>query len=260
MKINKPIVFFDLETTGTSTEHDRIIQIATTKIHPDGTREEKTRLINPGIPIPPGATEVHGITDEMVANQPTFKQIANALFDFFFGCDLAGYNSNDFDIPLLIQEFHRLSIEFPTWDPVTLDGMKIETLLNPRTLSAVFERYTGKKLDDAHQADADVSGTLTVLDHQLKEIHNRFPGVLDPDGHITPEAIEKWITDGKKRFDYSGKCYIDDDGVIRWAFGKNKDKDVFDVRERGYLNWVLNANFPAETKTKLKKLLIDNAK
>lgn len=253
MKINKPIIFFDLETTGTNVDQDRIVQIHTTKIHPDGSKESKTRLVNPTIPIPTEASDVHGITDDMVKNEPPFKRIAKGMAEFFHGCDLAGYNSNRFDVPLLITEFGRAGIEFPTWDPVLIDGHALETILNPRTLSAVFERYTGIPLDDAHDAGADVAGTITVLDHQMEAIRERFPDVLNPDGTITPENLEKFVTDGKTRFDYSGKCYVNDDGVVCWNFGPHRNKPV--LENKGFLGWVFKNDFPSETKTKLQKLI-----
>lgn len=257
MKIKNPLIFFDLETTGTSTEHDRIIQIPTHRIDPDGTVENKTRLINPGIPIPPEATAVHGITDEMVQDAPTFKQIAKGLSEYFDGCDFAGYNSNSFEFPMLIQEFHRCSIEFPTGDPVLLDSYLIEKTINSHKLSETFKRYTGKNLEGAHDAGADVEGTVTVLDHQLKIILERFPELLNGEDHITPEMLQTFTQGDKKRFDYAGKCYVDESGAVCWSQGKHYNKPV--LTDRGYLNWVLNANFPAETKKKLKELLIKNA-
>lgn len=258
MKLIKPLSFFDLETTGTQVDQDRIVSIHVLKIHPDGHQETKNSLINPGIQIPQGATDIHGITDEKVSAAPTFKQLSKALFDFLLGSDLAGYNSNKFDIPLLIMEFHRCEIEFPTHDPVIFDGYLIEKRVNSHKLSEVFKRYTGIDLDGAHNAEADVEGTNTVVEHQMDVIRQRFPDVLNEDGTITPEILERFGNDGKTRFDYSGKCHIDGNGNVCWSFGKNRDNPV--MNDRSYLNWVLNANFPGETKTKLKNLLIEKSK
>lgn len=258
MKLIKPLSFFDLETTGTQVDQDRIVSIHILKIHPDGSRETKSSLINPTVPIPKGASDVHGITDEMVAGSPVFKQLAKGIFEFLLGSDLAGYNSNKFDIPMLIMEFHRCDIEFPTHDPTIFDGYLIEKRVNSHKLSEVFKRYTGKDLDGAHEAEADVNGTAMVVDCQIEVIRSQFPDLFDKDGTITPEILERFGNDGKTRFDYSGKCHIDQDGNVCWSFGKNRDNPV--LNDRSYLNWVLNANFPGETITKLKTLLIEKSK
>lgn len=248
MKLQRPIVFFDLETTGVNITTDRIVQIAAIKIDVDGTRTEKTTLINPTISIPKEATEVHGITDDMVKDQPTFKQISKSLFSFFEGCDIGGYNSDVFDVPLLIQEFHRCEIEFPTWEVFFLDGLKIERIINSHKLEETFKRYTGKTLENAHDALADTQATFEVISEQI--------GVINGDGtrneDITIEQLDKFIQGDNLRFDYAGKCYMKED-VVYWSFGKNKDNPVLD--DRGYLNWVLTSDFPIQTKKKLKELL-----
>lgn len=251
LKLSRPLAFFDLETTGVQVDQDRIVSIYIMIIKPNDEKLTFNQLINPTIPIPKEASDVHGITDEMVATEPTFKDLAKDIFELLDGCDLAGYNSNRFDIPLLIMEFHRCQIEFPTHDPVMFDGMLIETVLKPRTLSEVYKNYTGVELDDAHDASADVGATFTVLDYQLDAIRKQFPDVLENDKPFTPEILESFGNNGKTRFDYSGKCHVDDDGNVCWSFGKNRNKPVSD--DWNYLNWVLNANFPPETKTKLKK-------
>lgn len=253
MKLYKSLILLDLETTGTSIQHDRIIQIAVIKIDMDSVREKKTHLINPGIPIPPGATEIHGITDAMVAGKPMFKEIAKAFKDYCSGCDLGGYNSDSFDIPMLIAEFHRCQIEFPDWELNFIDSYKIEQKLNSHSLSDVYRRYTGNDLDDAHDAMIDAEATETVLMHQLDIIESmdKQDG-FDPDD-VTPEFIDNWCQGENKRFDYAGKTYIKD-GIVYWSFGKNKDEPVLD--DRGYLNWFLNADFPIQSKKIIKELLI----
>jgi DNA polymerase-3 subunit epsilon len=253
IKLSKPIVFFDLETTGVSTGTDKIVQIAITKVFPDGQVVHKERLINPGKPIPQEATDVHGITDEMVKDAPLFKQVAKALKQEFDGCDLGGYNSDNFDIPMLSAEFERCEILFPEEGTTPIDVLKIERIVNSHKLGETFKRYTGQDLDNAHNASADTDATRIVLEHQipklleiLKQENEDFDGVL------TPEVIDKFCQGENERFDFAGKTYIKD-GVVFWSFGKCKDKPV--LEDRGYLNWVLGQDFPLETKNKLKSLL-----
>ena len=241
MIIKKPIIFFDVETTGVDVVNSRIVQIACIKIDLDGNKEEKSMLIKPLIPIPKDASDVHGITDEMVKEAPYFSQIANALFEYFKGCDIGGYNSDNYDIPLLIQEFERCNIEFPTWELNTVDVLKYERLLNPNTLEAVYERYTGNKLEGSHDALNDVRATLEVLLHQLKSNQEK-----------TPEQIDLDCQGDKKRYDFGNKTYINKDGVVCWSFGKNLNKSV--LEDMGYFEWVLKNEFPSELKNKLKKL------
>lgn len=157
MNIERPIVFFDLETTGTDIAKDRIVQIGAIKIAPNGDKEVKNVLVNPTIPIPEGASAVHGIYDKDVQDKPLFKQIAKSMLQWLQACDLAGYNSDNFDIPLLAEEFARVGIEFPEQDCVYIDIIKIERLINSHKLGETYQRYTGKELTDAHDALADVS-------------------------------------------------------------------------------------------------------
>jgi DNA polymerase-3 subunit epsilon len=241
MKITKPIIFFDLETTGVDITNARIVQIACIKIDLDGNKEEKSMLIKPLIPIPKDASDVHGITDEMVKNAPYFSQIAVALFDYFNGCDIGGYNSDNYDIPLLIQEFERCNIEFPTWELNTVDVLKYERLLNPNTLEAVYKRYTGNTLEGSHDALNDVRATVEVLLHQIKLNQEK-----------TPQEIDLECQGNKKRYDFANKTYLDKDGIVRWSFGKNLNKSV--LEDMGYFEWVLKSDFPSELKNKLKQL------
>jgi DNA polymerase-3 subunit epsilon len=241
MKISKPIIFFDLETTGVDVVNSRIVQIACIKIDLDGNKEEKCMLIKPLIPIPKEASDVHGITDEKVENAPYFAHIAKALFEYFKDCDIAGYNSDNFDVPLLIQEFERCNIEFPTWELNLVDVLKYERLLNPNNLGAVYERYTGNKLEGAHDALNDVRATLEILLHQIKSNQEK-----------TPEQIDLECQGNKKRYDFGNKTYLNKDGVVCWSFGKNLNKPV--VEDMGYLQWVLKSDFPNELKNKIKTL------
>lgn len=251
MKLLKPIIIFDLETTGVSINDDKIVQMATIKIHPDGTEEGKTILLNPERPIPKDASDVHGITDEMVKDAPTFKQVSKSMFEYFDGCDLGGYNSDNFDIPLLMAEFDRCGIEFLKWEPNVIDGLKIERLINSHKLENAYKRHTGKTLDDAHDAMADSKATLEVLRSQFKMLSNQE----EMSDELSIKDVDEYCQDENKRFDYAGKTY-EKDGVVYWTFGKHKDKPVLD--DRSYLNWVLSSNFPIQTKTKLKSLLTNN--
>lgn len=248
LKFEKPIVFFDLETTGTSTVYDRIVSIATTKYFPgEATPEKKKRFINPGMPIPAAATEVHGITDEMVKDKPTFKQIAQSMCEYMQGCDLGGFNSNRFDIPLLIEEFNRCNIDFPTWKVNTVDVMLYHLTLFPNTLSALYERLFNEPLDGAHDAGADIDATVRIL----KKYANDQPGF------ITPAQIDEFCQGDKRRVDFAGAMYRKGETVF-WSVGKNKDKDV--LADRGYINWFIDkSDFPKESKRCLKSI-VDAAK
>jgi DNA polymerase-3 subunit epsilon len=242
MKLNRPIVFFDLETTGVEISTARIVQIACIKINMDGSTEEKMMLINPNIPIPQEASEVHGITNEMVKDAPFFSQIAKGLYSFFKGCDIAGYNSDSYDVPLLCEEFNRLSIIFLDWDYNLVDVLKYERLLRPNKLEDVYKRYTGKELEGSHDALNDTRATLEILFHQIGK-----------NEEISPADIDEFCQGSKKRFDIAGKTFINEDGVVFWSFGKNMNKPV--LEDKGYLEWVLKNDFPSETKFKLKQIL-----
>lgn len=241
MKITKPIIFFDLETTGVDVANSRIVQIACIKIDLDGNKEENCMLIKPLLPIPKDATDVHGITDEMVKDKPYFSQIAVSLNEYFRGCDVGGYNSDNYDLPLLIQEFERCNIEFPTWELNSVDVLKYERLLNPNNLEAVYKRYTGNKLEGSHDALNDVRATLEVLLHQIKSNEEK-----------TPQEIDLECQGDKKRYDYGNKTHINKNGVVCWSFGKNLNKPV--LEDMGYFEWVLKSEFATELKNKLKKL------
>jgi DNA polymerase-3 subunit epsilon len=242
MKIERPIIFFDLETTGTDTQTSRVVQIACIKIDNDGTKTEKQILINPTVPIPKEASDIHGITDDMVKDAPKFVNIAKAILSFFDGCDIAGFNSDNYDVPLLMTEFERVGLTFPDWDCVFVDVLKYERLLHSNKLTDVYKRYTGEELSGAHDAMNDVRATLAVLLHQL-----------EGKDEITPSEIDLLCQGDRKRFDVSGKCYYDKEGKVRWAFGKNMNKLVKD--DLGYVNWVLGNAFPNETKARLRELI-----
>lgn len=243
LRLKKPVVFLDFETTGTNVAEDKIVQIAMLKVHPSGEKEVKKTLVNPGKPIPPGATKVHGITDEMVENSPSFKQLSKGILAFIAGCDLAGYNSDRFDIPLLMEELDRVGVSWPEpgEDLVTIDCYLFEKHLNSHTLEATYLRRTGKKLEGAHDAMSDVEGTFEVLFRQLDEV-----------GEKSPEEIAQLYRGDDNRIDFAGKMILIED-VPCWSFGKNQGKPVLDDKQ--YCDWVLRADFAAETKNKLKAIL-----
>ena len=244
MNITRPIVFFDLETTGLDLSTDRAVSIATLKIDLEGKTEEKKILINPEMDIPKEASDIHGITNEMVADAPTFKQISKSLFSYFENCDIAGFNSDYYDVPLLMKEFSRCGIDFPTWELNLVDVLKFERMLNSNKLGEVYLRYTGKELEGAHDAMNDIKATFEILMCQLEK-HGK--------NDLTPQEIDLMCQGERKRFDVSGKTYLNANGEVCWSIGKNAHNPV--TKDTAYLNWVLNSDFPEETKTKLRTLL-----
>jgi DNA polymerase III subunit epsilon len=244
MNITKPIIFFDLETTGLNLSTDKAVSIATLKIDLDGKTEEKKILINPEMPIPKEASDIHGITDEMVADAPTFRQISKSLFAYFENCDIAGFNSDYYDIPILMTEFARCGIEFPTWELNLVDVLKFERALNSNKLEEVYLRYTGKELEGAHDALNDIRATFEILMCQLQK-HGKED--------LTPKDIDLICQGERKRFDLSGKTYLNASGEVCWAIGKNAHQPV--TKDKKYLEWVLGSDFPEETKKKIKTLL-----
>lgn len=244
MNITRPIVFFDLETTGLDLSTDRAVSIATLKIDLEGKTEEKKILINPEMDIPKEASDIHGITNEMVADAPTFKQISKSLFSYFENCDIAGFNSDYYDVPLLMKEFSRCGIDFPTWELNLVDVLKFEKMLNSNKLSEVYLRYTGKELEGAHDALNDIRATFEILMCQLEK-HGK--------NDLTPQEIDLMCQGERKRFDLSGKTYLNANGEVCWSIGKNANNPV--TKDTAYLNWVLKSDFPEETKAKLRTLL-----
>ncbi len=241
--MQKPIVFFDLETTGVNTSSDRIVQIGAIKRLADGTEEVKNVLINPTIPIPEGATMVHGISNEDVQDKPKFVQVAKSFASWLAGCDLAGYNSDNFDVPMLIEEFSRAGIEFPEEGTNFIDVLKMERMVNSHTLENTYKRYTGEELKGAHDALADVRATLEIFNRQLEKNEE-----LPKDA----AAIDAYCQGDNKRVDYAGKLYQKDGGIY-WRFGKHKGKLVSETAS--YAKWVLDSDFPSETKKQIRLIL-----
>lgn len=237
--LSRPLVVFDLETTGTNIQVDRIVEISIVRLGPGGELEVKTRRINPERPIPPEATAIHGITDADVANQPPFKAVASSLMLYLEGCDLAGYNVQRFDLPLITEEFKRAGLEFTLADRRVIDVQTIFHKREPRTLEAAYRFYCGKSLSDAHSAEADARATLEVLQGEL----NKYPDLpRDIDALAAYSSLKEanWIDDTGK-FKWQG-----DTAII--GFGRNAGMPLRDVAANnpGFLGWMINASFPAD--------------
>ena len=247
LQLSRPIAFIDLETTGISLSSDRIVEIAIIKLLPDGTRQNKRKLINPLIPIPQVTSDIHGITNDMVKDAPTFKQVGNEIKMFIENCDLGGYNSNRFDIPMLMEEFLRAGMDVDLSTRRMVDVQHIFYTMEPRTLSAAYKFFCEKELVDAHSAEADVDATISVLEAQLKryqQLGNTIDSVL---GVIGEEKI----------VDYARRFCFDDKGNEIFNFGKHKSKLVTDVlkAEPQYYDWMMRGDFPLHTKQKLTEIL-----
>jgi len=240
LNLTKPIVFFDLETTGINITKDRIVEIAILKIFPNRNKESKRWLVNPEIEIPKEASDIHGITNEMVVTEPTFKELAPKITEMIKGCDLAGFNSNRFDIPLLAEEMLRVDIDFDMKNRLAVDVQVIFHKKEQRTLSAAYKFYCEKNLEDAHTAMADTNATYEVLKAQL----DRYD---DLENDI--EFLEEY-SHHKKNADFANMLVFDKDGDECFNFGKHKGKKVVDVlkKEPGYYAWIQNADFPRYTK------------
>lgn len=249
LKLNKPICFFDLETTGINVAKDRIVEIAVLKVFPNGNKESYTWRVNPGVPIPKEAAAIHKITDEMVANEPLFKELAPKVYALINDSDLAGFNSNRFDIPLLAEEFLRAEIDFDLKKALAVDVQTIFHKMEKRTLEAAYKFYCGKDLIDAHSAAADTEATYEVLLGQLEKyptLKNDISFLADFSSH-------------KDRADFAGFIVYDDAGKEIFSFGKYRGKRVTEVLEKdsGYFGWLQNADFPLYTKKVLTRIRLE---
>jgi len=247
LQLQRPLAFIDLETTGVNLSSDRIVEIAIVKLLPDGSRQVKRKLINPGIPIPQFSSDIHGITDEMVKDAPTFKQVGNEIKQFLDNCDLGGYNSNRFDIPMLMEEFLRADFEMDLTNRRMVDVQHIFYTMEPRTLSAAFKFYCQKELIAAHSAEADVEATIEVLMAQVE----RYKGLGNSIDSILSSIGEEKVIDYARRFVY------DDQQQEVFNFGKYKGRRVVDVlkSEPQYYDWMMKGDFPLHTKMKLTEML-----
>lgn len=262
LNLNRDLCFFDLEATGLNVIRDRIVQIAIIKYSKkDKAPEELTMLINPGIPISEEAMKVHGITPKMLSNKPTFQQVAQKIFDFIGNSDLAGYNSNRFDVPMLMEEFARVGIEFDVSKRRLIDVQRVFYKMEPRTLKAALKFYCGKDLENAHDALADVQATIDVFKGQLE----RYEGVdlVDADGNIIEAPIKNDMqvihdfTSDLKTIDATQRLKYDPNGVIVFNFGKYQGKPVAETlyKDRQYFNWILNKEFSSQVKQIVKRLV-----
>lgn len=251
LNITRPICFFDLETTGVNVAKDRIVEISILKVFPDGKEKEYTYLINPTIPIPAQTTAVHGISDEDVAEAPTFKEKALEIYDLIKDSDLAGYNSNKFDIPLLAEELLRCDIDFDMKNKYAVDVQNIFHKMEQRTLVAAYKFYCNKDLTNAHSAAADTRATYEVLKAQL----DKYDSLENSTSYLSEFSTRR------RTADFAGYIGFDKNNVEIFTFGKHRGKKVEDVLESepGYFGWLQNADFPLYTKKiltaiKLRKL------
>ena len=248
LSLTKPLVFFDLETTGVDPFTDRIVQLAAIKFIPDGSRSEINWLFNPGMPIPKGASDVHGITDDMVADKPAFGDFAAELSALFDGADFGGYNVKNFDMPLLLTEFDRIGLSLDPEAILVVDAMKIFQVKEPRTLTAAYKKYCGKELVDAHDALADIKASVAVFEGQMT-YYDDIPDTVEAIHEFCfPKDPDGFDADGKLRFV---------DGELTINFGKNKGKFLKDLamHDRGYLEWILNSRFSDKVKGAVKEAL-----
>lgn len=248
MKLNlkNPIVFFDLETTGTNISADRIVEICYLKVQPNGNEESKTMRINPEMPIPAASSAVHGIYDADVVDCPTFKEVARNVANDIEGCDLAGFNSNRFDIPVLVEEFLRAGVDIDISRRKFVDVQVIFHKMEQRTLSAAYKFYCGESLEDAHTAEADTRATYEVLKSQL----DRYPELVNDIAFLAD-----YSTFGRN-VDFAGRMVYDENGVEVFNFGKYKGVPVAEVlqKDSGYFGWMMNGDFTLNTKSMLTKI------
>lgn len=246
LQVARPLAVIDLETTGVNVAVDKIIEIAIVKLLPDGSTIKKRKLINPQTAIPKCSSDVHGITNEMVKDAPTFKQVANEIKQFLDNCDLGGYNSNRFDIPMLVEEFLRAGLDFSMEGRKLVDVQKVFHQMEQRTLSAAYKFYCNKTLDNAHSAEADAEATLEILHAQVV----RYPEI-----GLTIESILNCIGE-EDCVDFARRMVIAD-GIEVFNFGKHKGKTVTEVlkAEPQYYDWMMKGDFPLNTKQKLTEIL-----
>ncbi len=249
LKLERPIVFFDLETTGIDVVNDRIVEICLLKVFPNGNQESKVMRVNPTIHIPEGASAVHGIYDEDVADCPTFKEVAEDVMNFIHGCDLGGFNSNHFDIPMLVEEFLRNGINIDLRNTRCVDVQNIYHKLERRTLIAAYKFYCDKDLENAHSALADTEATYEVLCAQL----DHYPEVLQNDIDFLTEYSRR-----NRNVDFAGRIVLDDNNVEVFNFGKYKGMPVADVlrRDPGYYSWIQQGDFALNTKQVLTEIAL----
>lgn len=247
LALKKPIIFFDLETTGTDPGTDKIIEIAMIKLNPNGSREKYVKRINPGRPIPAETTAIHGISDDDVKDCPEFKHVAKELWEWMKGCDLGGYNAVRFDIPLLAEELLRCNVAVDFTERKFVDAQQIFFKMEARTLSAAYEFYCNKQMENAHSAEADIEATIEVLESQLDKYQDLENDV---------KYLHNFTNGDQGIVDYARR-FVMKDGHAVFNFGKYKDRKVEDVlnEQPQYYDWMMNADFPLHTKQKLTEIL-----
>ena len=241
LNLRNPLIFFDLETTGVNAAKDKIVEISYIKVYPNGKEESNTIRINPGRHIPEEATAVHHITDDDVKNCPSFKDVAKELSRVFEGCDIAGFNSNRFDLPLLVEEFLAAGVNIDMTKRKFIDVQTIFHKMEQRTLVAAYTFYCGKNLEDAHSADADTRATYEVLKAQL----DRYPSLQNDVNFLSEFSTQN------KNVDFAGRIIYNDKNVEVFNFGKHKGcpvEEVFRTIDRGYYDWMMQGDFPQNTK------------
>ncbi|NNF01206.1 MAG: 3'-5' exonuclease [Bacteroidia bacterium] len=248
LKLSKEISFFDLETTGIMIGKDRIVSIAIIKVKPDGSREKLYRLVNPGMPIPAETTAIHGISDEDVKNEPGFDVVGKEVLAFLGNSDLAGYNSNKFDVPILIDEFYRVGIEFDMKGRRLVDVQNIFHKKEPRTLAGALKFYCDRDMVDAHNAEADIQATIDVFESQL-EMYNEDENLKDINSIAKFSKLNRNV-------DFAGRVVLNDEDKEVFNFGKHKGRLVTDVfiKEPTYYSWMMKGDFPQETKQVITNL------
>ena len=246
LHLTRPLIVFDLETTGISISNDRIVEIACIKVFPDGREETRLERINPGIPIPKEVTAIHGITDEDVADKPKFDALARELATFMQGCDFAGFNSNKFDFPLLVEEFLRAGVDFDVENRKFIDAQRIFHMMEPRNLSAAYRFYCDKNLENAHSAEADTRATWEIIQSQITR-YPQLKNTLDELGKVSGQ---------NNLVDLAGRMIYNAEGKEVFNFGKHRGKPVEEVfkKEPGYYQWMMDNDFSLDTKRRLTKI------
>lgn len=252
LNLKRPLVFLDLEATGLNVGSDRIVEISLIKVHPTGNKDSKTYRVNPTIPIPAETSKIHGIYDKDIAGSPTFAEIAVEINAFLGGCDLAGYNSNKFDIPMLIEEFTRVDIHFDITTRKLIDVQNIFHKMEQRTLAAAYQFYCNKSLINAHSAEADTLATYEVLNAQIEKYDSIKSDV---------DFLAEFSTTNKN-VDLAGRIILNDKGEEVFNFGKHKGKMVDDVftTDSSYYDWMMKGDFATNTKTVITQLRLRGKK
>jgi DNA polymerase-3 subunit epsilon len=263
LQLDRDLVFFDVETTGLNVVRDRIVQIALVKMHKKDQHPpvELMTLINPGIPISEESMMIHGITPKDLANKPTFQQVAQKIWDFIGDADLAGYNSNRFDVPMLMEEFSRVGMEFDISKRRLIDAQRIFYKMEPRTLKAAYRLYCGKELEDAHDALADVRATIAVFKGQLKAYEGK--DLLDEEGKVIPAPIRNDIqalhdfTNDLNFLDATQKLRVQPDGKVVFNFGKYVGQSVKEVlaKDKNYYFWITEKEFSSQVKQIIRQMM-----